>query len=321
MSRVVTLGEAMVLFLADPGTPLRAATSFRRSVAGAESNVAVGLARLGHEVRFLGRVGADALGDVVLATLRGEGVDVSDIRRDDSAPTGLLVRDAVPERRVEVAYARAGSAASRTTPDDLPSSLEGADLLHLTGITPLLSRSAWEATHALVDRAAEAGVAVSVDPNLRFSLAPADVVIGAARELVARADVVLASTDELVAISGLTAADVEGAPGRAAPDASLVVVKTGEGAVAARRADARGAVADDLDPVRVHEPRVASVDPVGSGDAFDAAFLDAWLRGADLDRALTAGARAGRDVARVPTDLDGLPWPADLDSHPEDVRR
>jgi 2-dehydro-3-deoxygluconokinase len=87
---VVTFGEAMALLLAEPGVPLRRATTFRRQVAGAESNVAVGLARLGHRVGWFGRVGAGAFGDAVLATPRAEGIDVSRAVVDGTAPTGLL---------------------------------------------------------------------------------------------------------------------------------------------------------------------------------------------------------------------------------------
>src|SRR4051812_3116972 len=162
---VVTFGEAMALMLAEPGVPLRRAHTFRRQVAGAESNVAVGLARLGHRVGWFGRVGADAFGDVVLATLRAEGVDVSRAVVDDTAPTGLLIRDCSAVRPTEVAYYRRGSADSRVAaPDVDPAYVAGAGWLHVSGITPVLSSSAGAATVAAVEAARDAGVRVCLDP-------------------------------------------------------------------------------------------------------------------------------------------------------------
>ena len=115
MTEVVTLGECLVAFVATTPGPLAEATTFDRFVVGAEANVAVGLARLGHSVAFIGRVGADGFGEAIARRLRGEGVDISDLAIDPDAPTGLMFR----ERRVlgpaQVVYARSGSAGSRLT--------------------------------------------------------------------------------------------------------------------------------------------------------------------------------------------------------------
>src|ERR1700712_5193452 len=109
---VVTLGETMQLLLAEYGVALRRAGTFRSSIAGAETNIAVGLSRLGHRTRWLSRVGADASGSAVLTQLRAEGVDVSAVEVDPDGFTGLLLRDCHPTRAIDVQYHRAGSAAS-----------------------------------------------------------------------------------------------------------------------------------------------------------------------------------------------------------------
>ena len=96
MTEVVTLGECLIAFVATTPGPLAEATTFERFVAGAEANVAVGLARLGHSVAFIGRVGADGFGDAVVKRLRGEGVDITHLAIDPDAATGLMFR----ERRV-----------------------------------------------------------------------------------------------------------------------------------------------------------------------------------------------------------------------------
>ena len=151
MTEVVTLGECLIAFVATTPGPLAEATTFERFVVGAEANVAVGLARLGHSVAFIGRVGADGFGEAIARRLRGEGVDISDLAIDPDAPTGLMFR----ERRVlgpaQVVYARSGSAGSRLTAAEVERALArhtDSRWLHLTGITPALSDDALEATDA-----------------------------------------------------------------------------------------------------------------------------------------------------------------------------
>src|ERR1051325_3816369 len=90
---VIGLGEVMVLLLAEQAGPLREATTFRRHVAGAEANVAVGLCRLGLSAGFISRVGQDEFGAAIQFRLRGEGVDISHLASDPDAPTGLTFRD------------------------------------------------------------------------------------------------------------------------------------------------------------------------------------------------------------------------------------
>ena len=107
----VTAGEAMGLLLAESATPLRRADRFVRSVAGSESNVAIGLTRLGHSVAFCGRIGTDAAGGWVRDTLRAEGVDVRALHDDPDRPTGVLLRDSPP---------RGAPSPSRTTAPAAP---------------------------------------------------------------------------------------------------------------------------------------------------------------------------------------------------------
>ena len=119
---VVTLGEALVALVADEGRPLVDPGTFTPFVAGAEANVAMGLARLGRSVSFVGRVGADGLGQMVRNGLRGEGVDVQWLRDDPGAPTGALARDrrSLPPGRGRLPAARLGRLAARRRPTSRP---------------------------------------------------------------------------------------------------------------------------------------------------------------------------------------------------------
>jgi 2-dehydro-3-deoxygluconokinase len=304
-NEAVTFGEAMVLLLAEPGTPLRSATSFRRSVAGAESNVAVGLARLGHRVGWFGRVGADLFGEVVLAALRAEDVDVSRAIVDEEAPTGLLLRDCHPERPIEVIYHRRDSAGSRLSPPDVDSAwLAGTRLLHVTGITCVLSTSAHEAVLAAVQAAKSAGGAVSFDPNVRRKLIAPEQAVRRMRPVVEMADVVLAGADEAALLTG-TSDRLRAAEWFHKHGTSTVILKEG----------ASGAWGSDQEAVHSEPARKVTVrDPVGAGDAFAAGFLSGWLRGMPLAAAMGEAAMVAAAVVQVPTDIDGLPTAAERDA-------
>jgi 2-dehydro-3-deoxygluconokinase len=158
--------------------------------------VAIALARLGHEVAWIGRLGDDQLGELVLRTLRGEGVDVGRVRRDGGAPTGLMIKERRLGTRTRVHYYRAGSAGSRLSGADV----EGdADVVHLTGITPALGAGPRAAAEALAERAGT----LSFDVNFRARLwdSPA-----AARDalmpLARRARIVFGDTGELELVGG-----------------------------------------------------------------------------------------------------------------------
>ncbi|CAL9346816.1 2-dehydro-3-deoxygluconokinase [Streptomyces sp. enrichment culture] len=301
---VVTCGEAMLLMVAEPGVPLDRAVAFRRSVAGAESNVAAGLARLGHRARWIGRVGDDPAGRAVLSQLRADGIDVAYADVDAQAPTGLLLRDSHPARAIDVQYYRAGSAASRLTPGALrPEMVQGARLVHLTGITPMLSQDAHLATVRLMELAREAGAAVSFDPNVRLRLAPPDRWRAVVAPLLHRADLVLAGADELDLLDG------DGGPGGAverllASGVTGVVVKHRDKSASYTTA------ARTWGPQPAHP--VPLVDPVGAGDAFAAGFLSGWLRDVPYDRALAEAAAVAALAVQCVSDVDGLPDRAGL---------
>ncbi|MBO2465409.1 sugar kinase [Actinomadura violacea] len=287
MTEVVTCGESMLLLLASPGVPLARAHTFQRSVAGAESNVAIGLARLGHSTAWLSRVGADPSGQAVLDTVRGAGVDTSLVHIDPDAPTGLLLRDSHPGRPIDVQYYRDGSAASRLEPSDvtLP---PGTRLVHFTGITPMLSATARAATDRLVRLARQSGAEISFDPNVRLRLGTPSQWRGIAGPFLAEADIVITGADEL---------DLLGVQ----PDrAHTVVVKHPD------RSATSGRHRQECFPV-------PATDPVGAGDAFAAGFLSGRLRGLDTPSCLREAAAVAAFAVQTATDIDGLPTGADRD--------
>ncbi|GAA1904762.1 sugar kinase [Streptomyces durmitorensis] len=305
---VLTLGETMVA-LRGSG-PLKLGGSMDVSIAGAESNVAIGLARLGHATRWAGAVGDDEAGELVLRTLRAEGVDVGGVTRDPDAPTGLILFEPRLPEVTRVHYYRAGSAGSRLTAAPVERAFTapgGAPrVLHLTGITPALGPSALDACRRALELAREHRTTVCLDVNFRSRLWSDEEAAGVLRSWIPYVDVLIASDDELpLCVPETTAAGEASALADElrAQGVREVVVKLGADGATAYTGD--GELYAPARPVR-------AVDAVGAGDAFVAGYLSALLDGDDvarrLDRAVTTGAFAVASHG----DWEGAPTRAEL---------
>ena len=311
---VVTLGETMALLRADQPGPLAHAPALGLGIGGAESNVAIGLARLGTDVVWCGRVGDDSLGVLVQREIRAEGVRTA-VRVDPDAPTGLMIKERRTPATQKVAYYRAGSAGSRLAPDDVPAGLvEDAGLLHVSGITAALSASARATLLDAVDRARSAGVPVSFDVNHRATLWSAAEAGAFSRELLARVDLVFAGEDEAALVVG---------PHRRAEDAAAELAALGPREVVVKRG-AQGALS--LVDGEVHSAPavpVDVVDTVGAGDAFVAGYLAERVAGGSPAARLALAVTTGAFTCLTPGDWEGLPRREELSllTDREPVRR
>ena len=298
LRRVVTLGETMALMSSETDGPLQHTRSLALGIGGSESNVAIALTRLGTPVTWIGRVGEDSLGDLVLREIHAEGVNVIGIR-DPDAPTGLMVKERRTSSETRVWYYRRGNAGSRLSPADLdPPVIAGAALLHVTGITPALSPSAAEATFEAIRIAKEAGVAVSFDLNFRgklWSRAEAQQVY---LRILPEVDLVFAGDDEASIAVGKGDSPITLAHRLVAAGAGQAIVKLGElGAVA---------VVDGVEYQR-DAIRIRPTDTVGAGDGFVAGYLADYLLGADVPTRLTTAVSVGAYACMVPGDWEGMP--------------
>ena len=299
---VLTVGESMGLL--DPDGELRYGCTVRLRMAGAESNFAIALARLGVPARWISRVGCDPIGDLVLEALEGEGVDVGWVRRDPGAPTGMYFK-ARTGGVTTVHYYRHGSAASRLAPADvLDAALDGVEHVHLTGITMGLSAGAADLVAGLVSRARARGIRVSFDPNWRPALweEPA-----AARRAFDRVlpyvDWVLCGADEGAILFGGTT-----------PAETIRAIRAAGAGDAVVRVGPRGAaVVEDEQEVVVAPPvAVEVVDEVGAGDAFAAGFVFALRRGDRPAAALELANRLAGASLAASGDWETLPYGAEL---------
>lgn len=317
-AEVVTFGETMAAMRS--GGPLRLGGTLSLSVAGAESNVAIGLARLGHRVAWVGRVGDDELGALVLRTLRAEDVDVSAAVIDRDRPTGLILFERRTADVSRAQYYRSGSAGSGLDAADLapvmtPVLTTGSGILHLTGITLALSPSAAEATRSVTARAREAGRLVSFDVNYRARLWSADEARETLRALVPAADIVFGSARELALLTDDLAGDVRAiAEDLLGRGVATVVVKRGADGATAYTAHGVSSV-----PARA----VRAVDVIGAGDAFVAGYLSGVLDGLGTDGRLRRAAAVSAFAVGSTGDWEGLPTRAELsllDAEEETIR-
>ena len=286
---VLTFGETM-LRLSPPGRlRLAQATSLDVWVAGCESNVAAALRVLGQSVSWVSRLPDNPPGRKIADALCALGIDVSHVVwTPPSDRVGLFYAEAGTEPRVgAVVYDRAHSAASSLSPADLPDALFDAHKhLHVSGITPALSASCAAAVTNAVARAKARGRTVSLDINYRAKLWSPEAAAVALAPLIPSVDLLFCARDDAARLFGLSGDDAARTSGLRARFGVPIAVLT---------AGADGAVGCDADGCRAVPavPVEATVERLGSGDAFAGGFLAEYLRGASLEDALKMGTAAG----------------------------
>jgi 2-dehydro-3-deoxygluconokinase len=314
---VIALGETMLALAPERDRSLRDAPSLLVDHAGAESNTCVGLARLGVRAAWISRVGSDAAGDRIVNAIAREGVDIQWVERDPQRPTGLMLKD----HTTGVKYYRNDSAASVMAPallDRVP--VAEARAVLVTGVTALIGALPHAAGLALLDRAR--GLRI-VDPNLRSGLWGSDRRAELIRPFVERSTVLLTGVDELAEVLGpaaigsaggartvsnartethARAAEMEGRTEALARAAAAL----GPAEVVVRGASTVGVLAEGVWHV-LAITRDAAVDPIGAGDAFNAGYIAARLRGLAVADALKTGVRCGTAVTTSISDTAGFP--------------
>ncbi|MCZ9454051.1 sugar kinase [Klebsiella michiganensis] len=299
---VITIGEAMAMFVATETGELAEVEHFMKRVAGAELNVATGLARLGLSVGWVSRVGADSFGRFVLTALTKEGIDARGVSTDGRYATGFQLKSKVENGTDPIVeYFRKGSAASHLSPDDFKESyFASARHLHLSGVAAALS----ESSYALLDRAARTmkaqGKTISFDPNLRPTLWKSEAeMVEKLNRLAFQADWVLPGLKEGMILTGQQTPEAI-ADFYLSHGVRAVIIKTGSDGAWYKTADGeQGAVA----AIKVDNV----VDTVGAGDGFAVGVISALLEGKPLPQAVKRGNKIGSLAIQVQGDSEGLP--------------
>lgn len=299
----MTLGETLALLQAPRIGPLRRMSSLDLGIAGAESNVAVGISRLGHGATWMGCVGDDELGRLIIERLRGEDVDVQ-ARVIRSSPTALMLREHRTQAVTRVAYYRDGLAGSQLGTEDADAlTLGKGDILHITGITPALGRRPAEAVMRAAERARRFGARISFDVNYRGALWTSSAAAGPLSRLARLADVLFASEDELELI----------APSGAGRDSLHAAREMGPKEVVLKMGASGARALGGGEDLTMKPPRVVVVDPVGAGDAFVAGYLSGILDGLPLAGRLERANALGAFAVTAPGDWESLPRRSELD--------
>lgn len=314
---ILAFGEAMTLFVADTPGAMAEVERFQRGIAGADTNVAIGLARLGFRVGWLSRVGDDSFGRYIRHTLEREGLDCRYLAADPHHATGLVFKEratAGADPRVE--YFRRDSAASHLSPDDAAQvDFSAARHLHATGIPPAVSASCRELSHHMLEQARAHGISISFDPNLRPSLWSRERdMCDTLNAMAAKADWVLPGLAEGQRLTGRETPH-EIADFYLEAGARAVIIKLGpEGGYY------RGLIGGHEESFTVHGFEVKEVvDTVGAGDGFAVGVISGFLDELSPREAVRRGNLIGAQAVQVRGDMEGLPSRSHLESLEADL--
>ncbi|RQO44244.1 sugar kinase [Pseudomonas sp. KBW05] len=302
---ILSFGETMAMFVAEQTGDLAQVAQFHKRIAGADSNVAIGLSRLGFNVAWLSRVGNDSLGRFVVDTLQNEGLDCRHVAVDPLHPTGFQFKsreEAGADPQVE--YFRKGSAASHLSVAAISPTLLDARHLHATGIPPALSEATRELSVELMTQMRSAGRSVSFDPNLRPALwASQAQMVREINALASLADWVLPGLGEGRLLTGFDDP----------ADIAAFYLDRGAEAVAIKLGADGAYYRTHLDQGFIAAVPVANVvDTVGAGDGFAVGMISALLENLSFPEAVQRGNWIGSRAVQSRGDMEGLPTRSEL---------
>lgn len=301
MGKVILFGEPMALLIAQTTGSLEEVEHFRRSLSGAEVNVAIGLSRLGHSVSYMTRLGDDPFGHYIENNLKENNIGTEFITYDHVYSTGIQLKNRVTDGSDPYApYYRKGSAASRITPDQINLiDFNDVNHVHITGIPPALSKDSLNSTYRLVERAKENNVFISFDPNLRPALWESkEKMVEIINDLASKADLILPGIEECKILTGYTSFE-EIIKFYKDKGVKTIIIKNGED----------GAYVSDLDDNYVVSGFKVDnvVDTVGAGDGFAVGVISGRLEGLTTEEMVRRGNAIGAIQVTNISDNEGLP--------------
>lgn len=305
---VITFGEAMAMFMANEVGPLHRVHQYTRDLAGAETNVAIGLARLGFGSGWVSKVGNDSFGRFIVEQLQEEKVNIDYVVTDDQYPTGFQVKERVLKGDPEVQYHRKGSAASQLQVADFNEDyFLRAGHLHMTGIPLALSEHTRRfAQHALTFMRKN-NRKVTFDPNLRPSLWDSkEEMIRVTNEIAFQAHYVLPGLSEGEILTGYSEpSDV--ADFYLNRGVELVVIKLGEQGAYFKTKDVEGTVAGfAVEKV---------IDTVGAGDGFAVGLISGLLESLPIQESVRRANAIGSLAVQSAGDHEGYPTREQLEAY------
>lgn len=303
----MTIGEAMGLFIADEVGNLEDVTKYTRSIAGAELNVSVGLARLNHDVSYATKVGNDPIGKSIIHFIKKEKIDAELVYECNQYLTGFLMKEKTENGDPYVASYRKGSAASKLRLEDFAEvNFSKYGYIHLTGIFLGVSPDTKKVSHYFADEAKKHGAVVTFDPNLRPNLWASEAeMVTNINELAAKADVVLPGISEGKILTGFDQPE-DIADYYLDRHAKIVVIKLGEKGAYIKGENLAGKYVPSFKVEKI-------IDTVGAGDGFAVGVISGLVEGLPVEEAVLRGNAIGAIQLLSPSDNEGLPTREELD--------
>ncbi len=267
---LLCFGELLVDFVAvDPPKSLANASHFQKCAGGAPANVAVGLTRLGSRAGMIACVGTDPFGDFLADTLEAEGVVTAGLQRSADARTTLAFVSIDADGERDFTFFRHPGADTRITCDAAVEALIPRARVFHFGSLSLTHPAARDATRAALNHAREAGLLVSMDPNLRLMLwEQPEEAIRAVREVLPYARVVKVGEEELSLIAGTDNED----------EALNFIHRLGPQLILLTRGSRAARLATRSIDRKIPGFPIRAVDATGAGDSFIAAFWAALFQ-------------------------------------------
>jgi 2-dehydro-3-deoxygluconokinase len=307
MLDVITIGDAMIAMCPQEKGPIIFCDTFKRKVGGAELNVAIGCARLGIKSGWISRLGNDDFGKYILKTVRGEGIDTSEVELVDEYKTSVYFREVLADGSSRSFYYRDKSPTSTMKCEDLNKEyLKQAKILHITGVFPSITKNNQDIILEAVKLAKENNLTISFDPNIRLKMWTKEEVKAYIEKILPNVDILLVGDEEIEILLGETTIE----------DAIKKFHGYGIGQVIVKKG-AKGAIGSDgknIYEVAAIKPK-ALVDTVGAGDGFAAGFLTALRKGENLENCVKFANAVGSLVVGVEGDNEGLPYYDDVLVH------
>ncbi|MED1467785.1 sugar kinase [Bacillus salipaludis] len=305
---VITFGEAMAMFIANQPGPLHEINQYTLELAGAETNVAIGLIRLGFQSGWVSKVGNDAFGKFIVNRLKEEKVDIKQVLVDTNYPTGFQLKSKVTFGDPEVQYFRKGSAASNLSIDDFNEEyFLSARHMHMTGIPlALSSHTRAFANHALALMKRN-GRSISFDPNLRPNLwTSKEEMIQATNEIAFQVNHVFPGIKEGEILTGYQE-PYDIASFYLDKGVELVIIKLGEEGAFYKTQIEEGMVPG----YKVQKV----IDTVGAGDGFAVGVISGLLQGLPVHETVLRGNAIGALAVQSPGDHSGYPTSFQLNDY------
>lgn len=313
MSEIITLGEPLIVYVAEaPGTFSEVET-YTRGLAGAELNFSIGVTRLGHQISYMTRLGKDVYGKYIMDFVLREGIDPAQIIWDEEHVTGSYLKFKALKGDPEIAYFRKGSAASHICPEDVEKiDFSNTKWLHITGISAGISESCQKACEKAMEKARANGVYISFDTNIRKALWKSEEQMrNVLNRLAEKCDLILPGIEEGKILTGYDEPE-HIAEFYFNKGVKAAVIKLG----------ARGAWYKTKNDQGFVEgfPVEHVVDTVGAGDAFAAGVVSGLLEGLTMEKAVLRGNAMGAIIITSKGDNDILPVKGELERFMKDAR-